>query len=265
MDDELLSQFKKYLKERFKKLDYQVRIWEGGTRRNRNIIEVVAGQQSRLIYTKVSNKKGQAFWGISRSQLNAIEQHDGDSVIILLDASINSGYILSTGQVKGQEWSSNQDNSEYKIRPYMLKRNTFLEKFEALRHLFSLLPIPVPNTPIATDITEPPQERVQTITYRVLRDTSLARRIKEENGYKCQKCGSQLRLSDGKLYAEAHHLMPLGLPHSGPDIRENIICLCPNCHVLFDYGAIRIDPAIFPADKKEYLDYHNAEVFGRQI
>lgn len=44
----------------------------------------------------------------------------------------------------------------------------------------------------------------------------------------------------GGPYAEAAHIRPLGRPHNGPDICSNILCLCPNHHVLFDAGAFRI-------------------------
>jgi predicted restriction endonuclease len=36
----------------------------------------------------------------------------------------------------------------------------------------------------------------------------------------------------------------LGTPHNGPDILENLLCLCPNDHVLFDPGAIYIEDAL---------------------
>lgn len=38
-------------------------------------------------------------------------------------------------------------------------------------------------------------------------------------------------------YAEAAHIRALGSPHNGPDVIENVLCLCPNHHVLFDNGA----------------------------
>ena len=37
------------------------------------------------------------------------------------------------------------------------------------------------------------------------------------------------------------HIRPLGRPHSGPDVPENVLCLCPNCHVLFHQGAITVN------------------------
>ncbi|MFJ7135668.1 HNH endonuclease [Streptomyces fungicidicus] len=33
----------------------------------------------------------------------------------------------------------------------------------------------------------------------------------------------------------------MGKPHHGPDVEPNILCLCPNCHVRLDIGAIAVD------------------------
>jgi putative restriction endonuclease len=52
-------------------------------------------------------------------------------------------------------------------------------------------------------------------------------------------CGVRLEGNAGP-YAEAAHIKPLGRPHNGPDVLENLLCLCPNHHVLFDYGGIAI-------------------------
>lgn len=82
-------------------------------------------------------------------------------------------------------------------------------------------------------------ERVQQSTVRVVRDTEQARRLKELYDYRCQVCGIRLEGSAG-AYAEAAHIKPLGRPHDGPDTLDNLICLCPNHHVLFDYGGFSI-------------------------
>jgi predicted restriction endonuclease len=42
-------------------------------------------------------------------------------------------------------------------------------------------------------------------------------------------------------YAEGAHIRPLGRPHDGPDVESNILCLCPNDHVRFEFGVIVID------------------------
>jgi hypothetical protein len=48
-----------------------------------------------------------------------------------------------------------------------------------------------------------------------------------------------LRLIGGP-YAEAAHIRPHGRPHSGPDTYDNLICLCPNHHPLFDFGGFLV-------------------------
>lgn len=120
------------------------------------------------------------------------------------------------------------------------------------------------STPIAFDIGEPSKpDRVKQENYRILRDTELSRSIKNENEYKCQICGTTLTIKDGKPYAEAHHIKPLGNPHNGPDVRDNILCVCPNHHVLLDYGAIKLDIKKLEGVKKIYIDYHNQNIWGK--
>ncbi|MCC5855857.1 MAG: HNH endonuclease [Idiomarina sp.] len=72
-----------------------------------------------------------------------------------------------------------------------------------------------------------------------MRDTAVAKNVKRWHKYQCQVCGVALETSAG-LYAEAAHIQPLGEPHNGPDVENNVICLCPNHHVLFDNGGFAI-------------------------
>ncbi|MEV5469744.1 YDG/SRA domain-containing protein [Streptomyces griseoincarnatus] len=76
---------------------------------------------------------------------------------------------------------------------------------------------------------------------RLIRDTAAAQRIKHLHGGKCQLCGLRLLGPDGRPYSEGAHIRPLGKPHNGPDVEPNIICLCPNCHVRLDMGAVTLD------------------------
>jgi hypothetical protein len=124
-------------------------------------------------------------------------------------------------------------------------------------------PSPEP-TPKAKDF-EPP-ERVETTTYRVLRDTVKAILVKMAHQHKCQLCGTRLNLKEEGWYSEAHHIKPLGRPHDGPDDISNIMCVCPNCHALLDHGAIPLDIATLPqighhTVAKQYVDYHNRVIF----
>ena len=81
--------------------------------------------------------------------------------------------------------------------------------------------------------------RRHTSVLRIVRDTRQARGIKKLYDYRCQMCGIRLEGFAGP-YAEAAHVRPLGSPHNGPDTPDNILCLCPNHHVLFDHGGVSV-------------------------
>ncbi len=100
---------------------------------------------------------------------------------------------------------------------------------------------PDAESDFAADSDEPPT-RVLATTRRIIRDTATSGRIKRLYDYTCQVCGTRLTLSDGSGYAETHHVRPLGGDHGGHDDPENMLCLCPNHHALFDYGAMMVEP-----------------------
>jgi len=109
-------------------------------------------------------------------------------------------------------------------------------------------------------------KRSHTETYRVLRDTRLARALKDLNRNECQLCGESVSLKSGATYSEAHHIKPLGSPHHGPDISTNIIVLCPNHHVQCDYASISLSIGSLRIVEghqidQEFVDYHN-ELFS---
>lgn len=81
--------------------------------------------------------------------------------------------------------------------------------------------------------------RRQTTVLRIVRDTGQAQRIKSLYNYQCQMCGVRLEGLAGP-YVESAHIRPLGTPHNGPDTTDNMLCLCPNHHVLFDHGGVSI-------------------------
>lgn len=85
-------------------------------------------------------------------------------------------------------------------------------------------------------------ERTETTTSRIIRNTDLVKELKRTYNHQCQVCGTTRQQKGQKGYAEGHHLQPLGRPHDGPDIQENILVLCPNHHADFDYGKIAVDP-----------------------
>ncbi len=70
-------------------------------------------------------------------------------------------------------------------------------------------------------------KRITSRVRRIIRDTKTARLVKAMRENKCQICGKALYLDDERSYAESHHIQPLGAPHNGPDVAENILCVCP--------------------------------------
>jgi len=114
----------------------------------------------------------------------------------------------------------------------------------------------------AIDVALPTRpERVNQGGSRIIRDTSLSSEIKLLYGHTCQLCGAEVKLLR-RSYSEAHHIKPLGNPHDGPDTTNNLVCVCPNCHVLLDYAAISLSSDSFKSLKhkisQESIDYHNA-------
>jgi 5-methylcytosine-specific restriction enzyme A len=116
---------------------------------------------------------------------------------------------------------------------------------------------------------ENPQTQFRTIK-RVNRETKVGYCVKYLHQFQCQICGIKLELNEGKYYAETHHIKPLGKAHHGPDVVENIICVCPNHHALLDYGAIPLDGnSLFHAEghiiNDDYINYHNTVIYNSKI
>jgi putative restriction endonuclease len=83
-------------------------------------------------------------------------------------------------------------------------------------------------------------ERRAAAVQRLVRSIKVADYVKAVHDFTCQACGIRLQLG-ARAYAEGAHIRALGAPHHGPDIPANMLCLCPNCHVLFDNGALLVD------------------------
>ena len=120
------------------------------------------------------------------------------------------------------------------------------------------------DTPKATDLNDPQEvARIETTIYRILRDTALSREVKIAQNFRCQLCSKTIQLSDGSYYAEAHHVKPLGRPYNGPDTIDNIICVCPTCHVLLDYKVIRLEKSRLPNLSTDNVYVHNREIYAK--
>ena len=85
-----------------------------------------------------------------------------------------------------------------------------------------------------------PPRRVSEV-HRIIRDSALSRFLKMLYDFAV----SDLDYRSGSrpaLYAESHHVRPLGGGHAGLDIESNMLVLCPNHHAMMDYGVIAVHP-----------------------
>jgi hypothetical protein len=71
------------------------------------------------------------------------------------------------------------------------------------------------------------------------------RQLRQLYRNECMFCGTQLLVgtSPPEFYAECAHIKPVGKPHNGPDTKDNMLVLCPNHHVQFDFGIITLQKA----------------------
>lgn len=154
-------------------------------------------------------------------------------------------------------------------------------------HLVRDDPTPPPwRGPESRTIAESPStytsdaDRRAATVQRLVRSTAVTQRVKEIHEYRCQVCGIRLETAAGP-YAEGAHIQPLERPHNGPDELANILCLCPNHHVLLDTGGIFITPDLVVLDTlgemaptplrtvhehaigQQFLAYHR-RIFGRE-
>ncbi|MFE1289124.1 YDG/SRA domain-containing protein [Streptomyces sp. NPDC058751] len=98
---------------------------------------------------------------------------------------------------------------------------------------------PVDRSPEQLSAGNQSPKRVATTVQRIVRNSAVKRQVKGWHDNCCQICGLRIEVPGGS-YSEGAHIQALGSPHNGPDTTGNVLCLCPNCHVMFDAGAIMI-------------------------
>ena len=90
-------------------------------------------------------------------------------------------------------------------------------------------------------------KRVQITSHRLQRNIKISEKVKKEYSFRCQVCNVLLGSPVGPIAIGAH-IKGLGAPHNGPDIIENMLCLCPNHHDQLDCRSYYIEP-----DTKEII------------
>jgi HNH endonuclease len=95
---------------------------------------------------------------------------------------------------------------------------------------------------VAQTQTDVAVERKTRMLAQQVRDPSIARKLKATYGNRCTFCDQALQIATDpvRYFSNAAHIKPLGSPHDGPDREGNILILCPNHHVQFDEGILRL-------------------------
>lgn len=164
------------------------------------------------------------------------------------------------GLYQVEKWWADRGKSGYRIYCFALRK-------------IDGKPISTPAGELPLPLNREP-ERITSYTTRIVRDTRVSERVKRQHDHVCQVCCTRIdRL--GGAYAESAHIKPLGRPHNGPDKAENILCLCPNCHILFESWAFAVaddgrligalDGKLVELDShkinRDYLAYHRRLYF----
>lgn len=102
------------------------------------------------------------------------------------------------------------------------------------------LPVETPRADLEVPNGNDAPERVSSNVQRIVRSSRVKNAVKHWHEDLCQICGIVIE-TPGGTYSEGAHIQALGRPHNGPDQTDNVLCLCPNCHVKFDSGAIIIE------------------------
>jgi putative restriction endonuclease len=79
---------------------------------------------------------------------------------------------------------------------------------------------------------ETPGSRKSKIT-RVVRSNAVDDWVKRSHDFTYQICGTALKLRQAHMRKHATSDRSVA-PTTLPDVAENVLCLCPNCQVLFD-------------------------------
>jgi len=99
----------------------------------------------------------------------------------------------------------------------------------------------------------------------IKRNKRFVAEIKDLYNNTCQICGIQLKIKNNLFYSEVHHIKPLGIPHNGNDNKYNMICVCPNDHILLDLGAIPLVSENLILQKhtinEEFINYYMKTIY----
>lgn len=212
---------------------------------------IVIDQDGRRAFTQ--KLKGNQLWGTLKDWYQDNNAVEGDTVILSFNPEerIDNLHVIHLGLFDSE--GGRRQEKELNKETLNINKSMSNEPF---------------LTPKAIDISEPELPGRHSVqTYRILRDTAIARWLKQLYAYECQVCGMTIELQNGGRYAEVHHIKPLGTPHNGLDIPHNMLVLCPNHHAMCDLGVMSLSKknlTVLSGHQlsDESLQYHNSRIAG---
>tara|TARA_B100000242_G_scaffold96188_1_gene65845 strand:- start:32 stop:907 length:876 start_codon:yes stop_codon:yes gene_type:complete len=109
------------------------------------------------------------------------------------------------------------------------------------------------------------------VTYeKIKRIRENTKKIKIMYDYKCQVCEKKLDVPSGNPISIGAHIKAVGRPSNGPDVVENMLCLCPNHHAQFDRYSFYVDPNNYEIKgldlyKSKKLNVHKKHLIDKQF
>ncbi|MEX5256929.1 YDG/SRA domain-containing protein [Kocuria arenosa] len=197
---------------------------------------------SSLFYTGMGGRKDRR-----QVENQSFEQSSNASLVIAQDLGtpvrVIRGYVSTNRTPESYEYRGLFRVTDHWMEPdpdgYWMCRfrlDPFLRfDFDAISNFTARVDKPVEPASQAGPVSQ----NFKTIS-RIIRNTAAAQYIKDMYSDRCQFCETQVRLP-GRTYSEGAHIRALGRPHNGPDSPDNILCLCPVCHLQFDNGGIFIN------------------------
>lgn len=119
---------------------------------------------------------------------------------------------------------------------------------------------PNKRTPEEVELNDKRKKAIRKLgtVVRIVRDTAIAHKVKSIYNHECQVCNITIKTKSGR-YSEGAHIKPLGKPHNGDDNSDNMLCLCPNHHVMFDKGSFSIsDDLTLVGDVSGTINLHKS-------
>lgn len=95
------------------------------------------------------------------------------------------------------------------------------------------------------------------------RNQTYVRRVKAAFDNTCAICETRIEIRNSQFYSEVHHIIPLN--ENGPDQINNMICVCPNCHVKLDLKVLRLDLTQIHNPNNHIMDQNYVNIHNNTV